>query len=329
MEPMIPYLLIPGEHGEEKTLLDQGNTWKIGRNGDNDVVVCNDLVSRYHALLQHTGAGEYYLMDMGSRNGSSVNGSRISYPVSLKDGDTISLGDYQLSFHWPEGAAQAAAPNAAISGSATKLLALPGKTSVLVVDIRDFTKLASQMDQSLLSNLISTWFCEGGELMLKQGSWTQKYIGDALMAVWVHRWPDREGHEIWGILKTCVELVNLTATLQPRFDLPVPIRIGMGVNSGYATVGNTGSARFNDYTALGDMVNAAFRFESATKVIGMDMIIGQDTFQYLSQCSDPQRYFVERTVDLKGYDRPNDVWATTFANLEEFARTPVGVHRVV
>jgi adenylate cyclase len=159
--------------------------------------------------------------------------------------------------------------------------------------------------------------------MLEQGSWAQKYIGDALMAVWVHRHPDKEALEIWGILKACVELVNLTATLQSRFALAVPIRVGMGINTGDAILGNTGSARFNDYTALGDTVNAAFRFESATKDIGMDLIIGQDTCRRLCQCGDAPRYFVERTVDLKGYDRPSAVWATTFENLKEFVQAPL------
>jgi adenylate cyclase len=316
------YLLIPGADGGTKIPLDQGHAWKIGRNDDNDVVISDDLVSRYHALLQHTEAGEYYLMDMGSRNGSFVNGARVSFPVSLKDGDKISLGDYQITFHWPGAAEQAAAPKAPVSGSATVALFTTRKTSVLVVDVRDFTKLTQRIDQSLLCNLIGTWFREGGQLMQEQGSWAQKYIGDALMSVWVHRKREQEAQEIWGILKACVDLVQVTATLQSRFELDFPIRIGMGINTGEATLGNTGSGRLNDYTALGDTVNAAFRFESATKDIGMDVIIGQDTFQCLSQCSDPQRYFVERTVNLKGYDRPAAVWATTFADLKTFVQIP-------
>jgi adenylate cyclase len=318
-----PFLLIPGEHGGEKISLDRGDVWKIGRNKDNDVVIVDDLVSRHHAILHHTDDGEYNLMDMGSRNGSFVNGSRVSCPISLRDGDTISLGEYQLSFHRPDEAAQAAARDATTSLETTKSLATIRNTSILVADVRDFTKLAQQIDQSLLSNLISTWFRKGGQLMYEQGSWAQKYIGDALMAVWVHRQPDREALEIWGILKACVGLVNLTATLQSRFKLAVPIRVGVGINTGDAIVGNTGNARFNDYTALGDTVNAAFRFESATKEIGMDIIIGPDTCRHLSRRWDAQRCFVERTVELKGYDRPSAVWAATFENLKEFVQGPL------
>ena len=317
-----PYFLLPGADGERKISLDQGHTWKIGRNDDNEVVIFDDLVSRHHAVLQHNGSGEYYLMDMGSRNGSFVNGSRVTFPVSLKDADAISLGDYQFSFHWPEKAAQAAAPSVPMDGVPTRALYAPRRSSVLVVDVRGFTQLSQQIDPSLLCNLIGSWFREGGQLMQEKGSWAQKYIGDALMSVWVHQKSDREPQEVWGILQACVEFANLTDMLQERFSLPVPIRVGMGINSGEAMVGNTGSAGSNDYTALGDTVNAAFRFESATRTINMDMIIGRVTFERLSRCSDPQKYFEPRTVDLKGYDRPVAVWATTFPQLREFARVP-------
>jgi adenylate cyclase len=317
-----PYLLIPGADGERKILLDRGPAWKIGRNEDNEVVIFDDLVSRHHALLQTNGSGEYYLMDMGSRNGSFVNGARVSFPIALKDLDVISLGDYQFSFRWPEKGSATAIPSVPVGGVPTRALYAPRKSSVLVVDVRGFTQLSQQIDPSLLCNLIGSWFREGGQLMQDRGSWAQKYIGDALMSVWVHMKSDREPQEVWGILKGCVDFANLTDKLQARFDLPVPIRVGMGINSGEAMVGNTGSAGSNDYTALGDTVNAAFRFESATRAIGMDMIIGQVTFDRLSRCSDPKPFFEQRTVDLKGYDLPIKVWATTFEKVREFIQVP-------
>jgi 6-phosphogluconate dehydrogenase len=291
-----PYLRLRGAHEERKISLEEGHTWKIGRNADNEVVLFNDLVSRHHALLQHNGAGQYYLMDMGSRNGSFVNGSRMSFPVLVKDPDMISLGDYQLSFHWPEGVAQAAAPSVSTGSQPTRALYASRKSSVLVVDIQGFTQLSRQIDPSLQCNLIGSWFREGGRPMQEKGSWSQKYIGDALMSVWVHQNSEREPQQVWGILKACVEFVKLTDQLQPRFGLAFPIRVGMGINSGDAMLGNTGGAGSNDYTALGDTVNAAFRFESATRTIGMDVILGRKTFERLSRCSDPQRYFEPRTV---------------------------------
>lgn len=303
--------------GQTRIVLDQGNTWRIGRGDTNAVVIPDDLVSRNHALLQRAESGDYILIDMGSRNGSFVNGMRVSIPAPVKDGDTITMGPYSITFHQPAGVAAAAgAPSAAAEAEATKGFFAPRLTTVLVVDVRDFTKLTQSISEELLCQMIGTWFREGGQIMQQQGSWAQKYIGDALMAVWVHmKGPDREVVEIMRALS---ELVRLTATLQDRYELPAPIRIGAGLNSGLATVGNAGSREIGDYTALGDTVNAAFRIESSTKEIGMDVALGQQTYDTLCKSANPGPFFEQRMVHLKGYEQPRPVWAATFANLEKF-----------
>jgi len=302
--------------GTTRVTLDQGNTWRIGRGDTNQVVIPDDLVSRNHALLQRTEAGDYILIDMGSRNGSFVNGIRVSIPVTLRTGDTITLGPYSLTFHQPVSSTSSQAIPAAVEAEATKGFFAPRLTTVLVVDVRDFTKLTQAISEELLCQVIGTWFREGGQIMQQQGSWAQKYIGDALMAVWVHmRGPDQEVIEI---MRALAELVRLTGTLQERYSLTAPIRIGAGLNSGLATVGNAGSREIGDYTALGDTVNAAFRIESSTKEIGMDLAIGQQTYDTLRKSSNPDPYFVQRTVHLKGYENPRPVWAATFANLEKY-----------
>ena len=108
----------------------------------------------------------------------------------------------------------------------------------------------------------------------------------------------------------------MTDGLREQFQLPFPIEVGAGINTGPAAIGNAGSEYSADYTALGDTVNAAFRFESATRDIGFDLVIGRETIEYLRQCGEhPERFFEEKTVRLKGYEFPAHVWAATFANL--------------
>jgi len=303
--------------GRTRVLLDQGNTWRIGRGDANAIVIPDDLVSRNHALLQRTESGDYILIDMGSRNGSFVNGIRVSIPATVKDGDTITLGPYSLTFHKPAGSTLPhTAPAAGPEAEATKGFFAPRLTTVLVVDVRGFTQLTQSIPEELLCQVIGTWFREGGQIMQQQGSWAQKYIGDALMAVWVHmKGPDQEVIEIMRALS---ELVRLTSTLEERYGLAAPIRVGAGLNSGLATVGNAGSREIGDYTALGDTVNAAFRIETATKEICQDLAIGQQTYDTLRKSSNPDPYFVQRTVSLKGYEQPRPVWATSFANLEKY-----------
>jgi adenylate cyclase len=85
-------------------------------------------------------------------------------------------------------------------------------------------------------------------------------------------------------------------------------------------VGNAGSSDRSDYTALGDTVNAAFRLESSTKEIGMDIALGESTYRYISHLGAHQ-LFQQYDVNLKGYDKPTVTYATTFANLSEFLQT--------
>ena len=58
------------------------------------------------------------------------------------------------------------------------------------------------------------------------------------------------------------------------------IAIGIGINSGKAVIGNMGSENRFDYTAIGDAVNTAARLESATKEVGVDLLIGENTAQF-------------------------------------------------
>jgi adenylate cyclase len=319
MTANVGYLTIPQSDpqsdGERDVRLENGNAWRLGRAGDSQIRLPSELVSRQHALVQRMENGEYYLFDLGSRNGTFLNGTRVTIPVPLNDGDRISLGDFPISFHCPtrvDGLADSA-PD--LVTKATTVLFMQKMTSVLVVDVRGFTKIAQAIDPQLLSQVMGTLFRSGGEIMRRHGSWGQKYIGDALMSVWVHT-QNCEEAQVLSILHALGELTQVTDALQEQFQLPFPIGVGAGINTGPASIGNAGSEHTADYTALGDTVNAAFRFESATRDIGFDMVIGRETMAYLRQCGDhPERFFEEKTVQLKGYELPARVWAASFANL--------------
>ena len=93
-------LEIKGQHDARTFSLDHGNTWRIGRNEQGEVVLNDDVASRNHAIVQRTEEGLFYLMDMGSRNGSFVNGRRVNVPQSLRDRDSISIGETVLTFRY-------------------------------------------------------------------------------------------------------------------------------------------------------------------------------------------------------------------------------------
>jgi pSer/pThr/pTyr-binding forkhead associated (FHA) protein len=78
--------------------LKSNSACRIGRNRESEICLPDGSTSRDHALLECTG-GTPYLSDLGSRNGTFVNGRRVGEPVALRCCDVIDIGHYRLSFH--------------------------------------------------------------------------------------------------------------------------------------------------------------------------------------------------------------------------------------
>jgi adenylate cyclase len=164
----------------------------------------------------------------------------------------------------------------------------------------------------VLSQTIGTWFLRSGQIAQRMGSWAQKYIGDAVMAVWVHDRAEQVGEDVWRVLRAASEIDAATAEISHALALPAPLRIGAGVSTGLAILGGT------DFTALGDTVNAAFRLESATKGIGLGVALGERTHNELPVAA--RSCFIRREVELKGYDGASIAWAISFEALQAVLR---------
>jgi len=263
--------------------------------------------------------GEYYLIDLGSRNGSFINGRRVSVPVTLHNGDAITFGQTELKFYCPALETVGSSDYGANHNfTATAALHVRRLISVLVVDIRDYTVMTRQLDEKVLSEAIGTWFRYAGEIINEYGSWVDKYIGDAVMAVWIHGTQEVTPESMLQISKAVSELNRMTAKLHEEFPLPFPLRIGAGLNTGYAMVGNAGSSDRPDYTPLGDTVNAAFRFESSTKQLGLDISVGEMTYAALEQLGVNDQTFKRYSVNLKGYEHPLATHCCAFSDLDRF-----------
>jgi adenylate cyclase len=94
-----PFLLV--ESSGRRFPLGAGQSWAIGRGDGCAVMLDSRSVSRLHALIQRRDAGDLALVDLGSRNGSFVNGTRVSFPVTLNDEDRLLFGDQLLIFRNP------------------------------------------------------------------------------------------------------------------------------------------------------------------------------------------------------------------------------------
>lgn len=320
----VPHLILRTESGDRYLSLTNSNCWTIGRGDDNNFVLPDRWISRNHAMLQRMETGEFYLIDLGSRNGSFVNSRRVSVPVTLQNGDRLTFGQTELEFYSPDISGLADSSMGTDSGefTATATLHVRRLISVLVVDIRDFTVMTRQLDEKILSEAIGTWFRRAGDIIREYGSWVDKYIGDAIMAVWIHGAQGVTMEDMVRILEALNALHKMTSQLHEQYPLPFPVRVGAGLNTGYAMVGNTGTGDRPDYTALGDTVNAAFRLETSTKQIGMDVALGEATYHYLTESmpANAKLLFKQHVVNLKGYDMPTVTYAGSFADLDKFLR---------
>jgi adenylate cyclase len=301
--------------GGRRFPLVHGQSWAVGRGDGCAVMLDSRSVSRLHALIQRRENGEFSVVDLGSRNGSFVNGRRVSVPVVLNDQDHLMFGDQELVFRNVAGvSAGSAAALFDTRNAPTTSLHTQSLTTIVVVDIRDFTRLARTVSEALLSQTVGTWFLRVGQAVQRLGSWAQKYIGDATMAVWVHDHPAHLRSDLLRALRAVVDIHAATEEISRSLPIPEPLRIGAGINTGSAIVGGT------EYTALGETVNAAFRLEAASKQLGLSVVLGDRTYCELRV--PPPSPFARSEVQLKGYEAKSIAWAISFRDLQEFLETP-------
>jgi len=286
-------------------LVDQGRTrevtlegvsvCRIGRSEQSNVVLGGDgRVSRNHALVQRMDTGGYYLSDLGSRNGTVLNGQLVANPTVLKSGDVIRLGGYELVF---------------VQEEKTTALLDVRLISVLVLDIRDYTSLSRQWGESRTSQMMGSVFRAAGLVLAASGSYAQKYIGDAVMAIWVHQGTRPAPADLRSVFGALCSLARIVDEVQTEFSLPAAVRFGAGINCGVAALGNMGSANLADHTAMGECVNKAFRLESASKLVGCPVLVGQDVYGFLDALPELRSVFRPTLTELRGYAQPELVYA--------------------
>ena len=156
--------------------------------------------------------------------------------------------------------------------------------SFLFTDVRGFTSLSERLEPEEVTEIMNKALTIQANAVKKYGGMVDKYIGDAMMAIF-NAPVDIDMHEDRAIL-TAIEIKR------QMLNANLGIEIGIGINTGYAVVGNMGSDTRFDYTAIGDAVNLAARLESSTKEVGEDIVIGYETIKNTN-------IYVEKLKDIK------------------------------
>ncbi|MCW8930265.1 MAG: adenylate/guanylate cyclase domain-containing protein [Gammaproteobacteria bacterium] len=156
--------------------------------------------------------------------------------------------------------------------------------TLLFCDVRGFTTISEQFDAEGLTRLINKLLTPLSNIILSQKGTVDKYIGDCIMAFWNAPLDDSD-HARNG----CISALKMLEEMEPinkRLEKEamaegrphIPLKVGMGLNSGECVVGNMGSDKRFDYSVLGDTVNLASRLEGQSKNYGVSIVIGEYTY---------------------------------------------------
>ena len=153
--------------------------------------------------------------------------------------------------------------------------------SVLFSDIRNFTSISESLSATELKSMLNDFFTPITGIIFDYQGTIDKYVGDMVIAFWGAPLddPNHREHAIAAALK----MLQKVEELKPEFDkrgFP-EVNIGIGINSGYMNVGDMGSTYRRSYTVLGDAVNLGSRLEGITKVYGVKLLIGEQTYDHI------------------------------------------------
>jgi adenylate cyclase len=171
----------------------------------------------------------------------------------------------------------------------------PRKTDITVMfsDIRGFTTISEKLDAQDLALFLNQYLSDMTGLVFEHHGTLDKYIGDAVMAFWGAPF-EEPGHAARGC-NTGLKMMDRVREMQKKWEAEGKphLDIGIGLNTGVASVGNMGSVLRYGYTALGDTVNLSSRLEGLNKDYGTHILVNETTYAATKDDG-----FVFRELDL-------------------------------
>jgi adenylate cyclase len=216
----------------------------IGRAPGNQIVLADEKVSRKHALIHRQGEDEYWLVDLGSSNGSYIDNRRVTQPVALRDGTVIRIGSSTLVFRQTAVSPSPGAEPHWSDGTVHDIRIAP--CWLLLADIEGSTELSRSLPADHLPVITGKWFSACKQVIESNGGSINKYLGDGFFAYWV----DLDGM-LPRLIDALLELKRLQAAEQPRFRVVL--------HRGDVSMG--GAASMGEESLSGPEVNFVFRME--------------------------------------------------------------------
>ena len=156
------------------------------------------------------------------------------------------------------------------------------KLTIFFSDIQGFTELTDRVESEVLTNALNKYLNEMSKIALDHGGTIDKYIGDAIMIFFGDPESLGEKEDAIACIKMAISMRKKLLEMRHEWDvlgISTPLRVRMGINTGFCTVGNFGSDERLDYTIVGGAVNLASRLETAASVD--EILVSEDTFSLI------------------------------------------------
>jgi class 3 adenylate cyclase len=171
--------------------------------------------------------------------------------------------------------------------------------TIFFTDIRNFTSLSEMMEPEELFTMLDKYFTKMTEVVFEQGGIIGKFIGDGIMGFFGD--PGEYNHAELTV-KTALEMQSKIKILNDQESASwggFPISIGIGINTGYVTIGNIGPENHRDYTVIGRAVNLASRIGNEAN--SGQILISQKTYNIVANIIEAKEW---GNITVKGFDRP-------------------------
>ncbi|MDP8263704.1 MAG: adenylate/guanylate cyclase domain-containing protein [Candidatus Ancaeobacter aquaticus] len=150
--------------------------------------------------------------------------------------------------------------------------------TILFSDIQNFTSISEALEPEQIAHILNKYLTKMTNIVFKHGGTVDKFMGDAIMALFSA--PLYYHDHAYKACAVALEMVAVSKEFEAEWKemTKQALKIRIGINTGVVVVGNMGSEKLMDYTAIGDAVNTTQRFEQLNKEYNTHIIIGETTY---------------------------------------------------
>lgn len=279
--PVIAWL--ETKEGGEVFRLGRGGDCRIGRSQQNCIILDDKKVSRHHAEIRAQGGLGYLIFDLGSRNGTQVNGRRIHRPTLLNDRDVLELGTSRFVFRQIHFQEQGGGES---SSSETTAFSIASKNCyLLLVDIVGFTAMTQSTPKEELGKAVEDWIFDCKRAIEAHGGTINQYLGDAVFAYW---------------LADEVETSQVRATLMDLSQIQAKSSLDFRIILHHGEIRLGGPSASGEQNLMGEHVNFLFRAEKLASSLKKRVLLSEAVVSQLEMTEDSQCLGDHPVKDFEG-----------------------------